>query len=250
MRRLSKEKTFRGRMPHGDRSVYRIDSESFVGGLRAADCAGAFRLYAVRWDREGRAEDEMGRLIYSMGVSIDGFTADREGDFSWAPPGEEQFAFHTALVSELGGVIMGRRLYEAMLPWETDASMRTSRPMEAFADIWTAIPKVVFSRTLDRVEGNARLAEASLAEEVASMIAGTDGDVEIGGPGLARQAVEAGLIDEYRMFRCPVVVGGGTPYWPVVAETIRLDFVETRTFSGGVVYERYVRRAAASVESG
>lgn len=188
----------------------------------------------------------MGRLIYSMGVSADGFTADRAGDFSWSPPGEEQFAFHTELVGELGGMIMGRRLYEAMLPWETDASMRSSAAMAAFADVWAAIPKIVFSRTLHRVEGNARLAEASVAEEVRSALTATDGDVEIGGPGLAWQAIEAGLIDEFRMFRCPVAVGGGTAYWPPLTSRVALQFVETRTFSGGVVYERYLRPASAS----
>lgn len=188
----------------------------------------------------------MGRLIYSLGVSADGFTADRTGDFSWAPPGDDQFAFHIELVGELGGMMMGRKLYEAMLPWETDASMRSTPAMAEFADIWAPIPKVVFSRTLDGVEGsNARLAEASVAEEVSRVLAESDGDVEIGGPGLAWQAIEAGLVDEFRMFRCPVVVGGGTPYWPPVVSTIALELVETRTFSGGIVYERYRRRVAA-----
>lgn len=187
----------------------------------------------------------MGRLIYSMGVSADGFTADRTGDFSWAPPGEDQFAFHNELVGELGGMIMGRNLYEAMLPWETDASMRSTPIMAAFADIWTPIPKVVFSRSLDRVEGNARLAEASVAEEVARVMASTDRDVEIGGPGLAWQAIDADLIDEYRMFRCPVAVGGGTAYWPPVTDILPLELLETRTFSGGIVYERYLRRRDA-----
>jgi dihydrofolate reductase len=106
-------------------------------------------------------------LIYSMSVSMDGFIADREGAFGWSAPGEEQFRFHIAQVRELGGCLFGRRLYETMLVWETDASLRDNEPGAAFADVWCAIPKVVFSRTLDSVQGNARLAEASLAEEVA-----------------------------------------------------------------------------------
>lgn len=187
----------------------------------------------------------MGRLIYSMGVSADGFTADRMGDFSWAPPGPEQFAFHTELVGELGGMIMGRHLYEAMLVWETDPEMRSTPELAEFADVWAPIPKVVFSRSLDRVEGNARLAEASVAEEVARVMAATDRDVEIGGPRLAWQAIEADLIDEHRMFRCPVAVGGGTPYWPPVPDIMALELLETRTFSGGIVYERYLRRRDA-----
>src|SRR3954462_4455408 len=107
-------------------------------------------------------------LIYSMGVSVDGFIADREGAFEWSAPSEELFRFHTALVSELGGCLLGRRLYEAMLVWETDPSMRDNELRATFADIWCAIPKVVFSRTLDSVQGNARLAQSSVAEEIAT----------------------------------------------------------------------------------
>ena len=88
-------------------------------------------------------------LIYSMGVSVDGFIADREGAFAWSAPDEELFRFHLALVSELGGYLLGRRLYEAMLVWETDPSLRDNEPRAAFADVWCALPKVVFSRTLD-----------------------------------------------------------------------------------------------------
>src|SRR4051794_16373895 len=99
-------------------------------------------------------------LIFSMSVSVDGFISDREGAFDWTPPGEELFRFHTALVSELGCYLLGRRLYETMLVWETDPSMRDNELGTAFADVWCALPKVVFSRTLGSVQGNARLAEA------------------------------------------------------------------------------------------
>jgi dihydrofolate reductase len=146
-------------------------------------------------------------LIYSMSVSVDGFIADREGAFGWTAPSEELFRFHTALVSELGGYLCGRKLYETMLPWETDPSLRENELGAAFADVWCAIPKVVFSRTLDRVQGNARLA----------------------------------LVDELRMFRYPVVVGGGTPFLPPVTEDVPLDLIETRTFGSRVIYERYRR---------
>jgi dihydrofolate reductase len=180
-------------------------------------------------------------LIYSMGVSVDGFIADREGAFGWTVPSDELFRFHTERVRELGGYLCGRRLYETMLVWETDPSMRENKLDAAFADVWCAIPKVVFSRTLDGVQGNARLAEASLAEEVAAALAATDKDVEIGGAGLAAQAIELGLVDELRMFRNPVVVGGGTPFLPPVTEDIALDLIETRAFGSRVIYERYGR---------
>jgi dihydrofolate reductase len=180
-------------------------------------------------------------LIYSMSVSIDGFINDREGGFDWTPPGEEQFRFHLAQVGELGSYLLGRRLYEAMLPWETDPSMRVDELRAAFADVWCALPKVVFSRTLASVEGNARLAQASVAEEVAAALDATDKDVSIGGAGLAAAAIELGLVDELRMFRYPVVVGGGTAFLPPVSEDVRLDLVETRTFGSRVIFERYRR---------
>jgi dihydrofolate reductase len=180
-------------------------------------------------------------LIYSMSVSVGGFLPDREGAFGWTAPSEELFRFHIAEVRELGGCLLGRRLYETMLVWETDPSLREDELGAAFADVWCAIPKVVFSRTLDSVQGNARLAEASLAEEVAAALDATDKDVEIGGAGLAAQAIELGLVDELRMFRNPVVIGGGTPFLPPVTEDVPLDLIETRTFGSRVIYERYGR---------
>jgi dihydrofolate reductase len=133
---------------------------------------------------------------------------------------------------------LGRRLYETMLVWETDPSLRDNEDTDAFADVWSALPKVVFSRTLDRVQGNARLAEAPLAEEVAAALAATDKDVEIGGAGLASAAIELGLVDELHIFRNPIVVGGGTPFLPPVTEDVPLDLIETRTFGSRVIYER------------
>ena len=180
-------------------------------------------------------------LICSMSVSVDGFINDREGAFAWGAPSEELFRFHTELVGALGGYLCGRRLYEAMLVWETDPSLRDDELRAAFADIWCALPKVVFSRTLDSVQGNARLAEGSVAEEAARALDATDRDVSIGGAGLAAAAIELGLVDELRMFRHPVVVGGGTPFLPPVTEDVPLDLIETSTFGSRVIYERYRR---------
>ncbi len=190
----------------------------------------------------------MALLMCSMSVSVDGFINDRDGGFGWGVPSEELFRFHLERVRELGGVLLGRRLYETMLVWETDPSLRGTEDEAAFADVWCALPKVVFSRTLDSVQGsNARLAEASLAEEVAAALDASDKDVEIGGAGLVAQAIELGLVDELRIFRHPVVVGGGTPLLPPVTEAIPLDLVETRTFGSRVVYERYRRARDESV---
>jgi dihydrofolate reductase len=180
-------------------------------------------------------------LIYSMSVSVDGFIADREGGFGWTVPSEEQFRFHIEEVRELGAHLCGRRLYETMLPWEMDQSLRDNEPGAEFADAWCALPKVVFSRTLDSVQGNARLAEASVAEEVAGALDATDKDVGIGGAGLAAAAIELGLVDELRMFRNPIVIGGGTPFLPPVTEDVPLELIETRTFGSRVIFERYGR---------
>ena len=130
-------------------------------------------------------------LIYSMNVSVDGFIADRDGAFAWTIPSDEQFRFHVEQVGELGVYLIGRRLYENMLVWETDPSLRDDALRAEFADIWCALPKVVFSRTLSSVQGNARLAQASVAEEVAAALAATDKDVAIGGAGLAAAASSA-----------------------------------------------------------
>ncbi len=180
-------------------------------------------------------------LIYSMSVSADGFIADRAGGFGWTAPSEEQFQFHVEQIREIGGYLLGRRLYETMLVWETDPSLRDNENGAAFADVWCAIPKIVFSRTLNSVQGNARLAETSVAQEAAAALDATDKHVSIGGAGLAASALQLGLLDELRMFRYPIIVGGGTPFLPPVTEDVPLDLVETRTLGSRVIYERYRR---------
>ena len=178
-------------------------------------------------------------LIYSMSVSVDGYIADREGAFGWSAPSEDLFRFHIARTRELGALLLGRRLYETMLVWETDPSLRDDGLGAEFADVWSAIPKVVFSRTLDTVQGNARLAGASVAEEAAAALDATDKAVAIGGAALAAAAIELGLVDELRIIRKPIIVGGGTPFLPPVTRDVLLDLVETRTFGSHVIYERY-----------
>ena len=180
-------------------------------------------------------------LIFSMSASVDGFVADRHGDFGWTAPDDEVFQHQLEQVGALGGYLLGRRLYETMRVWETDPSMRATESGAAFADVWVALPKVVFSRTLDSVEGNARLATAPLAEEIDAALASTEKDVSIGGAALAAQAIELGLVDELRVLRNPVIVGGGTPLLPPVTRAVRLDLIETRTFPSRGIFERYRR---------
>jgi dihydrofolate reductase len=182
----------------------------------------------------------MRRVIYSMSVSLDGFIAGPDGAIDWAAPDEELMRFHNQQTRELGAHLCGRGLYEDMLPWETEGHTRSDPRELEFARIWTAIPKVVFSTTLERVEGNARLATGSVADEVAKLREQPGKDVSIGGAGLAATAIGMGLIDEFRLFVNPVVLGRGTPYFRAMDERTDLELIETRTF-GSRVYVRYAR---------
>jgi dihydrofolate reductase len=181
----------------------------------------------------------MPRVIYEMGgVSADGYIVGPDGKFDWAAPDEELHRFHNEQVRALAGHLLGRRLYETMVYWET-ADQDPSDIARDFARIWQALPKVVFSRTLDSVEGaNTTLARADLRAELTSLRESVRGDVAVGGAGLAAEAARLDLIDEYRLFVHPVAVGGGIPFFPR-EHRVDLELVETRTFSSRVVYLRY-----------
>ena len=183
----------------------------------------------------------MRRVTYSMSVSLDGYIAGPEGDFDWTAPDDEVFRFVTEEIREVGVHLLGRRLYETMLYWETaDQDPLLDDSMLEWAAIWKPLPKVVFSTTLSAVEGNARLASGGLAEEIERLRAGPgEGDIAIGGAALAAEAAALGLIDEYRARVCPVLVGGGIPFFPMRERRVGLELVETRTFSSRVVYLRY-----------
>lgn len=181
-------------------------------------------------------------LIYSMAVSLDGFIADPDGEIDWAAPDEELLRFHNQQTREIAAHLCGRGLYEDMLPWET-AEQTRSGPLEVeFARIWKPIPKVVFSTTLQRVEGNARLAGGDVAGEVAALTGQPGpGVVSAGGARLAATLITLDLIDEYQQLVNPVVLGGGTPYFPPLDKRINLELLEKRTFGSGVVYLRFRR---------
>ena len=184
----------------------------------------------------------MAKVIYSMGVSLDGFIAGPGGEIDWTAPDPELHRFHNEQTRELGAHFCGRRLYEAMAPWErAEAHASADGPEREFARIWTDLPKIVFSTTLREVEGNARLATAGVAEEVAALRDRPGKDLAVGGAGLAAACTRLGLIDEYRLFISPVVLGGGTPYFPPLDGPIDLELLETRTFGSRVVYLRYRR---------
>jgi dihydrofolate reductase len=184
----------------------------------------------------------MRNVIYSMGTSLDGYIAGRGGEIDWSAPDEELHRFHNEQTRELAAHFCGRRLYEEMLYWETaEENPSTAEHEREFARIWKRLPKIVFSRTLARVEGNARLATGTIADEVARLKEQPGEDLAVGGAGLARAFTELGLVDEYRLFVSPVVLGGGTPFFPDLDERVDLELVETRTFGSRVVYMRYRR---------
>jgi dihydrofolate reductase len=184
----------------------------------------------------------MRNLIYSMGVSLDGFIAGPGGEIDWNAPDEELHRFHNEQTRELGAHLCGRRLYEEMVYWETaDEDPSASEYLLEFARLWQQLPKIVFSTTLETVEGNSRLARGGLAEEVAKLKQEPGKDLAIGGAGLASMAIELGLVDEFRLFVPPVVLGAGTPYYPPLEDRIDLELIETRTFGSRVVYVRYRR---------
>jgi dihydrofolate reductase len=184
------------------------------------------------------------KVIYSMGVSLDGFIAGPKGEIDWSAPDEELHRFHSQQTRELGAHLCGRRLYEEMAFWETaEANPSAAEHELEFARIWKSLPKIVCSTTLERVVGNARLVRGDVGEEVAKLKEQPGKDLAVGGAGLASTLIELGLVDEYRLFVSPVVLGGGTRYFPALEERIDLELVETRTFGSRVVYVRY-RRAA------
>ncbi len=183
----------------------------------------------------------MRTVTFSMGVSLDGYIVGPDGGFDWTAPDEEVFRFVTDEIRDVGVHLMGRRLYETMLYWETaDQDPSLDGSMLEWARLWKPLPKVVFSTTLSAVEGNARLVSGGLAEEIERLRAEpAEGDIAIGGATLAAEAAAAGLIDEYRPRVYPVLVGGGIPFFPRHQRRVDLSLVETRTFSSRVVYLRY-----------
>jgi dihydrofolate reductase len=184
----------------------------------------------------------VGKLIYSMGVSLDGFIVGPDGKFDWAAPGEELHRFHNEQTRELGAHLCGRGLYETMVYWETaDRDPSVAGYILEFARIWQALPKIVFSTTLEEVEGNARLARDSVPEEVRRLKEQVDGDLAVGGAELAANCIELDLVDEYGLFVYPVIVGGGKAFFPSTDASLELELVETRSFARGVAYLRYQR---------
>ncbi|MFI7357946.1 dihydrofolate reductase family protein [Streptomyces avidinii] len=183
----------------------------------------------------------MRNVTYSMGVSLDGYIVGPDGGFDWTEPDEDVFRFWIDEIRTVDVHLLGRRLYETMLYWETaDQDPSLDAAMLEWTALWKPLPKVVFSTTLSAVQGNARLLSGGLAEEIERLRAEPgDGDIAIGGATLAAEAAASDLIDEYQAIVHPVLVGGGIPFFPRDERRVDLELVETRTFSSKFVYLRY-----------
>jgi dihydrofolate reductase len=179
----------------------------------------------------------MAKLIYTAITSLDGFIEDAEGRFDWAVPDAEVHAFVNDLERPVGTHLYGRRMYETMAVWQTVGDEPGLPAAEAdFADLWRALEKIVYSRTLDAVSTpRTRLEREFDPEAVSSMKEAADRDISVGGPGLAQHAFRAGLVDEVHLLVVPVVVGGGKPGLPRDVR-VDLELLDERRFGNGVVH--------------
>ena len=185
----------------------------------------------------------MARLIYSAITSLDGYVADVDGNFDWAVPDEEVHTFINDLERPLGTYLYGRRLYEVMVGWETAHTLADQPPfMQDFAKIWQAADKIVYSKTLETVSSaRTRIERDFDPEAVRQTKARAERDILVGGPDLAAQAIEAGLVDEWHLFVAPVVVGGGKQSLPDNVR-LQLELLDERRFGNGMVYLYYSTR--------
>jgi dihydrofolate reductase len=183
----------------------------------------------------------MGKLVYSLSVSLDGFVETPSRSLDWVLIDEELHSFFNDQAGAMSASLYGRRMYQLMVDyWPTAETDPSATPAELeFARIWKDTPKIVFSSTLDSVEWNSRLVRDDAVEEVARLKSEAGFDMDVGGPTLASTLMQAGLIDEYRLFVHPVILGAGTPFFPPLEDRIGLKLLETRTFASGVVYLRY-----------
>ena len=183
----------------------------------------------------------MGKLIYLMNVSLDGFVETPDRGLDWTVIDDELHGWFNDHARGIEASMYGRRLYEVMAAyWPTaESDPEATETMLEFGRIWNATPRIVFSRTLESVDFNSRLVSGDVGEVLAKVRAEFDGDIEVGGPTLAAQFIERGLVDEYRLVVHPVVLGAGTPFFPRLERPIGLRLIETQTFSLGAVSLRY-----------
>jgi dihydrofolate reductase len=182
------------------------------------------------------------KLIYSSIASLDGYVADQDGNFDWAEPDEEVHTFVNDLVRPVGTFLLGRRMYQVLVAWETMEIAEAPRFIGDFAEIWRAADKVVYSKTLEAVSSTRTRIERDFDPDAIRQLKASGGrDLSVGGPGLAAHAIRSRLVDEFHLFVAPIVVGGGTRFLP---DDVRqeLDLLDERRFGSGMVFLRYRTR--------
>ena len=181
--------------------------------------------------------------MYSAIISLDGYIADEDGNFDWTVPDEEVHTFINDLERPIGTYLYGRRMYEVMVAWETAHTLPDQPPFILdYAQIWQAAEKIVYSRSLEAVSSARTRVERDFdPEAVRQMKARAGGDISVGGPELAAQAFRAGLVDELYLFVVPIVVGGGKRSLPNDVR-LKLELIDERRFSSGMVYLHYRTR--------
>ena len=181
----------------------------------------------------------MGKVIYSITTSLDGFVADKNGNFEWAKPSEEVHAFVNDIVRNAGTFLLGRNMYETMKVWDTIPTDGPSEAMNDFAKIWRSAKKIVYSTSLSGVTiANARLERSFDPSTIQKLVAESDKDFDIGGPHVAAEAIKAGIVDEYHQFIVPQLIGSGN-YWLPKDVKSKLKLVDVRKFENGFVHLQY-----------
>ncbi|HXN78461.1 MAG TPA: dihydrofolate reductase family protein [Candidatus Dormibacteraeota bacterium] len=185
----------------------------------------------------------MAILIYAAITSLDGYVADEHGNFDWAEPDEEVHSFVNDLQRRAGTHLYGRRMYEVMVAWEAMPNLADEPSViQDYAAIWQAADKIVYSRTLDKVSSaRTRIQRDFDPQEIRHMKTAAAGDITVGGPHLAAQAIKAGLVDELHKFVTPIAVGGGNRFLPDGVR-VKLELLDERRFGNGVVHLHYRTR--------
>jgi dihydrofolate reductase len=187
----------------------------------------------------------MGKLIYTMNTSLDGYVEDARGSLEWSTVDAEIHSWFNEDLRRSDAELYGRRLYETMAPyWPNAATDPASNDIELeFARAWLDTPKIVFSSTLESVDWNSRLVRGDPIAEYERLREEFPGDIGVGGPTLAAAFIQRGLVDEYRVMVHPVILGGGKPFWPRLERPQNLELIEERRFRAGVVLLAYRRVA-------
>jgi dihydrofolate reductase len=181
----------------------------------------------------------MGKLIYLVTTSLDGYVADKEGNFEWTSPSEEVLAFINDILSNVSMFLLGRKMYETLAVWDTIPTGGPRDGMNDFAKIWLAAKKRVYSTSLSHVTtANTIIERAFHSETIQKLVTESDNDCSIGGPHVAAEAIQAGIVDDYHQFIVPLLLGSGN-YWLPKDVKSKLELVDVRKFENGVVHLQY-----------